>query len=68
MPQTARPATAARSTACPGTDHSDPADGTGGHLVGRSHDGEPWSAVIFGQLADGMPFLYSSGQISPRAG
>jgi CubicO group peptidase (beta-lactamase class C family) len=43
-----------------------PADGTGNHFVGRSHDGEPWSAVIFGQLGDGTPYLYTSGRISPR--
>jgi hypothetical protein len=45
-----------------------PADGTGDHLVGRSHDGEPWTAFIFGKLDDGTPYLYVGGRVNPLVG
>ena len=44
-----------------------PADGSGDHFVCRSHDGEPWIPVTFGQLADQAPYLFTGGRITLRA-
>ena len=44
-----------------------PADGSGDHFVCRSHDGEPWILVTFGQLADQAPYLFTGGRITLRA-
>ena len=44
-----------------------PADGSGDHFVCRSHDGEPWIPVTFGQLADQAPYLFTGGRITMRA-
>jgi hypothetical protein len=34
----------------------------------RSRDEEPWVPVSFGELADGTPYIYLSGRVTPRAG
>jgi len=41
-------------------------DPTGARFVLLSRDDEPWAPVSFGQLADGMPYLYMSGRVAPR--
>ena len=40
--------------------------GTG--FVLRSRDDEPWVPVSFGELADGTPYIYLSGRVTPRVG
>jgi CubicO group peptidase (beta-lactamase class C family) len=45
-----------------------PADDTGDAFVGRLYDHQPWSAVIFGRLADTTRYMYLGGRITPRAG
>jgi hypothetical protein len=45
-----------------------PADGTGDAFVGRLYDHRPWSALIFGRLADTTPYMYLGGRITPRVG
>src|ERR1700677_2719411 len=39
-----------------------PADSSGSRLLMRSPDDEPWVPLSFGQLADGTPYLFLSGQ------
>ncbi len=41
---------------------------TGDSFVGRVNDSEPWTAAIFGRLADQTPYLFLGGRITPRAG
>ena len=43
-----------------------PADSSGRRFVVRSHDDEPWAPLSFGQLADGTPYIYMSGRVTPR--
>jgi CubicO group peptidase (beta-lactamase class C family) len=45
-----------------------PADASGVNFVCRSYDHEPWVPVSFGQLADGTPYLFAGGRVTPRAG
>jgi hypothetical protein len=45
-----------------------PADGSGANFVCRSYDREPWMPVSFGQLADGTPYLFGGGRVTPRVG
>jgi hypothetical protein len=45
-----------------------PADPSGSRFLMRSHDDEPWVPLSFGQLADGTPYLYLSGRVTPRVG
>ena len=43
-----------------------PADASGDRFVFRSHDAEPWIPVLFGQLDDQMPYLFTGGRITLR--
>jgi len=43
-----------------------PADSSGRRFVVRSGDDKPWAPLSFGQLADGTPYLYMSGRVTPR--
>jgi CubicO group peptidase (beta-lactamase class C family) len=43
-----------------------PADSSGSRFLMRSHDDEPWVPLSFGQLADGTPYLFLSGRVTPR--
>src|SRR5579863_3049988 len=43
-----------------------PADGSGVNFVCRTCDHEPWVPVTFGELADGTPYLFAGGRITPR--
>jgi CubicO group peptidase (beta-lactamase class C family) len=43
-----------------------PADGSGVNFVCRTCDREPWVPVTFGELADGTPYLFAGGRITPR--
>ena len=45
-----------------------PADASGDNFVCRSHDAEPWATVSFGRLGDEMPYLFTGGRITLRAG
>jgi CubicO group peptidase (beta-lactamase class C family) len=45
-----------------------PADSSGVNFVCRSYDHEPWAPVTFGQLADGCPYLFAGGRLTPRTG
>jgi CubicO group peptidase (beta-lactamase class C family) len=45
-----------------------PADASGVNFVCRSYDHEPWVPVSFGQLADGTPYLFGGGRVTPRVG
>jgi CubicO group peptidase (beta-lactamase class C family) len=45
-----------------------PVDATGDHFVCRRRDGEPWNPLVFGQLSGQVPYLYTGGRITPRAG
>jgi CubicO group peptidase (beta-lactamase class C family) len=45
-----------------------PADGSGVNFVCRTYDHEPWVPVTFGELADGTPYLFAGGRVTPRAG
>jgi CubicO group peptidase (beta-lactamase class C family) len=44
------------------------ADASGVNFVCRSYDHEPWVPVSFGQLADGCPYLFAGGRLTPRIG
>ena len=46
----------------------DPAQSPGAGFVLRSRDDEPWVPVSFGELADGTPYIYLSGRVTPRVG
>ena len=41
-----------------------------GDLTGvlRSRDDEPWVPLTFSELADGTPYIYLSGRVTPRVG
>ena len=43
-----------------------PSDSSGRQFVLRSHDDGPWAPLSFGQLADGPPYIYVSGRVTPR--
>ena len=43
-----------------------PADASGANFVCRSYDREPWVPASFGQLADGTPYLFGGGRVTPR--
>jgi CubicO group peptidase (beta-lactamase class C family) len=43
-----------------------PVDHSGDRFVCRSHDGEPWSPLIFDRFPDGTPYLYFGGRSTPR--
>jgi CubicO group peptidase (beta-lactamase class C family) len=45
-----------------------PADATGERFVCRSRDSQPWTALAFSHLADGTPYLFAGGRVTPRAG
>jgi CubicO group peptidase (beta-lactamase class C family) len=45
-----------------------PADASGLNFVCRTHDDQPWSPLSFGALADGTPYLFLGGRITPRVG
>jgi CubicO group peptidase (beta-lactamase class C family) len=45
-----------------------PADTSGVNFVCRTYDHEPWVPVSFDQLADGTPYLFGGGRVTPRAG
>jgi CubicO group peptidase (beta-lactamase class C family) len=45
-----------------------PADSSGANFVCRSRDDEPWVPLSFGALADGTPYLFMSGRVTPRVG
>jgi CubicO group peptidase (beta-lactamase class C family) len=45
-----------------------PADASGLNFVCRSHDDQPWSPLTFGWLADGTPYLFLGGRVTPRTG
>jgi CubicO group peptidase (beta-lactamase class C family) len=44
-----------------------PVDSTGDNFVFRRLDWQPWTPVIFGQLGDQTPYLYTGGRVTPRA-
>ena len=44
------------------------ADESGDNFLCRSHEAEPWTSVSFRALADGTPYLYASGRVTPRVG
>jgi CubicO group peptidase (beta-lactamase class C family) len=43
-----------------------PADSSGADFVCRSRGDEPWVPLSFGELADGTPYLFMSGRVTPR--
>lgn len=43
-----------------------PADASGRRFVVRSHEADPWTPLSFGELADGTPYLFMGGRITPR--
>jgi hypothetical protein len=43
-----------------------PADASGNRFVLRSRAADPWTPVSFGELADGTPYLFMSGRVTPR--
>jgi hypothetical protein len=45
-----------------------PADSTGERFVCRSSDSQPWTALAFSRLADGTPYLFAGGRVTPRVG
>jgi CubicO group peptidase (beta-lactamase class C family) len=45
-----------------------PADASGLNFVCRTHDDQPWNPLSFGVLADGTPYLFLGGRVTPRAG
>ena len=32
----------------------------------RTHDDQPWNPLSFGWLADGIPYVFLGGRITPR--
>jgi CubicO group peptidase (beta-lactamase class C family) len=40
----------------------------GTSFVLRSRDDEPWVPLTFSELADGTPYIYLSGRVTPRVG
>ena len=47
---------------------AEPAGVSRTRFVLRSRDDEPWAPVSFDQFADGTPYLYMSGRVTPRVG
>jgi len=45
-----------------------PADSSGERFVCRSSDSQPWTALAFSRLADGTPYLFTGGRVTPRVG
>ena len=45
-----------------------PADASGLNFVCRSHEDQPWNPLSFGWLADGTPYLFLGGRVTPRTG
>jgi len=45
-----------------------PADSSGERFVCRSRESQPWTALAFSRLADGTPYLFVGGRVTPRAG
>jgi CubicO group peptidase (beta-lactamase class C family) len=43
-----------------------PADTSGLNFVCRTHQDQPWNPVSFGCLADGTPYLFLGGRVTPR--
>ncbi len=43
-----------------------PADASGLNFVCRTHDDQPWNPLSFGWLADGVPYVFLGGRITPR--
>jgi CubicO group peptidase (beta-lactamase class C family) len=43
-----------------------PADASGLNFVCRTHDDQPWNPLSFGWLADGIPYVFLGGRITPR--
>jgi CubicO group peptidase (beta-lactamase class C family) len=43
-----------------------PADVSGLNFVCRTHDDQPWQPLSFGWLADGIPYVFLGGRITPR--
>jgi hypothetical protein len=43
-----------------------PADTSGLNFVCRTHDDQPWHPLSFGALADGIPYVFLGGRITPR--
>ena len=46
----------------------DPSGSPGTRFVLRSRDDEPWVPLTFSELADGTPYIYLSGRVTPRVG
>ena len=47
---------------------ADPSGSPGTSFVLRSRDDEPWVPLTFSELADGTPYIYLSGRVTPRVG
>ncbi len=45
-----------------------PADASGLNFVCRSHEDQPWNPLSFGWLADGTPYLFLGGRVTPQTG
>ena len=45
-----------------------PADASGLNFVCRTHADQPWNPLSFGALADGTPYVFLGGRITPRVG
>jgi CubicO group peptidase (beta-lactamase class C family) len=43
-----------------------PADTSGLNFVCRTHQDQPWNPLTFGCLADGTPYLFLGGRVTPR--
>jgi Beta-lactamase len=43
-----------------------PADTSGLNFVCRTHQDQPWNPLSFGFLADGTPYLFLGGRVTPR--
>jgi CubicO group peptidase (beta-lactamase class C family) len=41
-------------------------DSSGERFVCRSSEGQPWTGLAFGRLADGTPYLFTGGRVTPR--
>jgi CubicO group peptidase (beta-lactamase class C family) len=46
----------------------DPSGSPATSFVLRSRDDEPWVPLTFSELADGTPYIYLSGRVTPRVG
>jgi hypothetical protein len=43
-----------------------PAAADGNQFVIRDESGQPWIPATFATLADGTPYLFASGRVTPR--